>query len=142
MDFGLSEEQQLLEQTLHRFFEEKCPIARVREHVAGEEKDGDAVALWKELASLGVAGILTGIITGAVALSENGKAGDGCEDGSPCAPENMDHELRALNLAHAATGSFVIAGVGLGLGIILVVVDTRSGSQRAFVTPDGVGVRF
>ena len=58
MDFGLSEEQQLLEQTLHRFFEEKCPIARVREHVAGEQKDGDAAALWKELASLGVAGIL------------------------------------------------------------------------------------
>jgi alkylation response protein AidB-like acyl-CoA dehydrogenase len=68
MDFGLSEEQQLLEQTLHRFFEEQCPIARVREHVArvqeagkagGKGKEGgDATVLWKELASLGVAGIL------------------------------------------------------------------------------------
>lgn len=56
MDFGLSEEQLLLEQTLHRFFEEQCPIGRVREQLA--KQDGDATALWKELASLGVAGIL------------------------------------------------------------------------------------
>jgi len=56
MDFGLSEEQQLLEQTLRRFFEERCPVAQVREQI--EREDGDSRALWKELAALGVAGIL------------------------------------------------------------------------------------
>jgi alkylation response protein AidB-like acyl-CoA dehydrogenase len=56
MDFGLSDEQLLLEQTLHRFFEEEFPIARVREQI--EKEGGDAGPLWKQLASLGVAGIL------------------------------------------------------------------------------------
>jgi hypothetical protein len=94
------------------------------------------------LSGLGVAGLLTGIITGAVALSENGKAGEGCEDGSLCAPENKQHERRALNLAHASTGSFVVGGVGLGLGVILVVLGTKSRGDTAFVTANGVGFRF
>jgi alkylation response protein AidB-like acyl-CoA dehydrogenase len=56
MDFGLSEEQLLLDKSLRRYLEEKCPIARVRELVAHEPgRDG---GIWTELAELGVAGIL------------------------------------------------------------------------------------
>jgi alkylation response protein AidB-like acyl-CoA dehydrogenase len=56
MDFGLSEEQVLLDKSLRRYLEEKCPIARVRELVAREPgRDGGT---WAELAELGVAGIL------------------------------------------------------------------------------------
>lgn len=56
MDFGLSEEQRLLEQTLRRWLEEQVPVARVRE-VAARPDAGDA-ALWQGLAELGVLGLL------------------------------------------------------------------------------------
>jgi alkylation response protein AidB-like acyl-CoA dehydrogenase len=56
MDFGLSEEQRLLEQTLRRWLEEQVPVARVREIAARE--DGADAALWQGLAELGVLGLL------------------------------------------------------------------------------------
>lgn len=56
MDFGLSEEQRLLEQTLRRWLEEQLPVARVREIAARE--DGADAALWQGLAELGVLGLL------------------------------------------------------------------------------------
>lgn len=56
MDFGLSEEQQLLADTLGRYLEEALSPARVREIAASDEGvDGDA---WRSIAELGVAGIL------------------------------------------------------------------------------------
>jgi alkylation response protein AidB-like acyl-CoA dehydrogenase len=56
MDFGLSEEQQLLEASLRRFLDAELPPPRVREVMAGERAH-DAT-LWGELARLGVAGLL------------------------------------------------------------------------------------
>jgi alkylation response protein AidB-like acyl-CoA dehydrogenase len=56
MDFGLSEEQQLLLATVSRFVSEELSIERVRELVAKQPgHDGGA---WQGLAELGVAGIL------------------------------------------------------------------------------------
>jgi alkylation response protein AidB-like acyl-CoA dehydrogenase len=56
MDFGLSEEQRLLEDTIRRYLDSEAPIARVRE--IAETPTGHHRALWEELAELGVAGIL------------------------------------------------------------------------------------
>jgi alkylation response protein AidB-like acyl-CoA dehydrogenase len=56
MDFGLSEEQLLLEETLRRFLEERLPIARVRE--VADSDDGVDAEAWDGLAELGVAGCL------------------------------------------------------------------------------------
>jgi alkylation response protein AidB-like acyl-CoA dehydrogenase len=56
MDFGLSEEQRLLEETIRRFLDSEAPIARVRE--IAETPTGHHPALWQELSELGVAGIL------------------------------------------------------------------------------------
>ena len=56
MDFGLSDEQKLLEETIRRYLDTEAPITRVREIV--ETPTGHHQALWKELAELGVAGIL------------------------------------------------------------------------------------
>jgi len=56
MDFGLSEDQLLLKDTVRRFLAERCPTTRVRQLMEGDgrgEKD-----LWKELAELGVAGVI------------------------------------------------------------------------------------
>jgi alkylation response protein AidB-like acyl-CoA dehydrogenase len=56
MDFGLSEEQGLLEQSIRRYLEGEAPVSRVREIV--DSADGHDPELWKGLAELGVAGIL------------------------------------------------------------------------------------
>jgi alkylation response protein AidB-like acyl-CoA dehydrogenase len=56
MDFALSEEQQLLADTVRRYVGEECPIARVRELVAKEP--GSDGGTWKALSELGLAGLL------------------------------------------------------------------------------------
>jgi len=56
MDFGLSEDQVLLEQTVRSFLADQIPIERVR-----ELRDADCpndTTLWKSLSELGVTGIL------------------------------------------------------------------------------------
>jgi alkylation response protein AidB-like acyl-CoA dehydrogenase len=56
MDFGLSEDQQLLYDTVRSFLAARIPIARVREL---EERDSpNDREVWQGLAELGVAGIL------------------------------------------------------------------------------------
>jgi len=55
MDFGLSEDQLLLKDTVRRFLGEQCPTTRVREIM--ESESGHDAGLWKELCGLGVAGI-------------------------------------------------------------------------------------
>jgi alkylation response protein AidB-like acyl-CoA dehydrogenase len=56
MDFGLSEDQMLLKDTIKRFLAERCPTTRVRQIMEG---DADLEkALWKELAELGAAGVI------------------------------------------------------------------------------------
>jgi len=56
MDFGLSSEQKLLEESLRRFLDEEMPIERVREWLRkGPGEDGGS---WPRLAELGIAGLL------------------------------------------------------------------------------------
>lgn len=56
MDFGLSEDQLLLQDTVKRFLAEQCPTTRVREIMEGES--GHDPGLWSGLAELGVNGLL------------------------------------------------------------------------------------
>ena len=56
MDFDLSEEQQLLQETVGQFVENECPMARIRE-LFDDEVGYDPV-LWKGLAEMGLAGDL------------------------------------------------------------------------------------
>jgi alkylation response protein AidB-like acyl-CoA dehydrogenase len=56
MDFGLSEEQRLLETNLRRYLETERPVPRVREIMATPEGHDDA--LWQALAEMGVLGVL------------------------------------------------------------------------------------
>ncbi len=63
MDFGLSEDQQLLEETIRKFLREQVPITRVREIRDACEKDRETGCpndrgIWSQLAELGVTGIL------------------------------------------------------------------------------------
>jgi len=56
MDFGLSEDQLLLEKTVRSFLADQVPIQRVRE--LREEPCPNDRAIWTALAELGIAGIL------------------------------------------------------------------------------------
>ena len=81
MDFGLSEEQRLLETNLRRYLETERPVARVREIMASAEGRDDA--LWQSLAEMGVLGVLVpesedgsglGLLDAAVAAAQLGRA--------------------------------------------------------------------
>ncbi len=56
MDFGLSDEQTLLKDTVRRYLEAECPTSRVRAIMEGP--DGHDRSLWRGLAELGVPGLL------------------------------------------------------------------------------------
>jgi alkylation response protein AidB-like acyl-CoA dehydrogenase len=55
MDFGFSEEQDMLRQATRDFLAENCPIAFVRQMM--EDDKGYAPALWQEMAGLGWLGL-------------------------------------------------------------------------------------
>ena len=55
MDFGLSEDQVLLKDTIKRFLAEQCPTTRVRQIMEGDAATSSAIC-GRELAELGVAG--------------------------------------------------------------------------------------
>src|SRR5919201_51421 len=55
MDFGLSDDQQLLKDTIRRWLESECPTTRVRAIM--ETETGHDPALWDGLAELGVPGL-------------------------------------------------------------------------------------
>jgi alkylation response protein AidB-like acyl-CoA dehydrogenase len=51
MDFGFSEEQDLLRSSVRRFLDERCPLEEVRR--LSETSPGYCDAQWAELAALG-----------------------------------------------------------------------------------------
>ena len=55
MDFGLTEEQQLLKDTVRRFLADRCPTERVRQVM--ESDTGHDGELWAGLAELGITAI-------------------------------------------------------------------------------------
>ncbi|MDH3685161.1 MAG: acyl-CoA dehydrogenase family protein, partial [Myxococcales bacterium] len=55
MDFGLSEEQDLLQATVRQFLQRECPPTRLREIF--ESETGAAPDLWKGLVELGLTGL-------------------------------------------------------------------------------------
>jgi len=98
MDFGLSEDQQLLERTVRGFLADRVPIERVR--ALREAPCPNDRALWSELAELGVTGILVPEARGGSDLAL------------------LDAALIAQALGHAASptpflASAVMAPVGL-----------------------------
>jgi len=103
MDFGLSEEQRLLESNLRRFLADTVPVARVRE-IAGRP-DGRDDALWHGLAGLGALGVLVpssdggsglGLLDAVVVATELGRAV------APC-PFLGSAVMAPVALAEAAT---------------------------------------
>src|SRR5512139_1788359 len=101
MDFGLSDEQKLLEQSLRRYLAESVPASRVREIMATDTAH-DA-KLWADLAELGATGVLVPEAQGGSGLGM------------------LDAALVAQSLGHGATpapflATCVLAPVALAAG--------------------------
>jgi alkylation response protein AidB-like acyl-CoA dehydrogenase len=77
MDFGLSEDQSLFQQTVRRWLAERAPVERVRAIM--ESRSGTDAALLGELAEQGVTGVLVG--------EQHGGAGLGLLDAALLAEE-------------------------------------------------------
>lgn len=89
--------------------------------------------------SLGGVGLALGAITGAIAAVQADKIKDNCIDGH-CLAEDADALATAKALATTATVGFVVGGVGVGTGIVLVIV--RPGGGPADSAWIGVGGSF
>jgi alkylation response protein AidB-like acyl-CoA dehydrogenase len=98
MDFGLSQDQQLLKETIRRFLDTECPTSRVRRIM--ESPSGHDPELWRGLAALGALGLCS--------PAEHGGAG----------LELLDAALAAEELGYNATpGPFLgntLAQIALG----------------------------
>ena len=66
MDFALSEEQRMLQDSISGYLESGCPLTRVRE--VAEAHDDRAEDVWNELTNLGVHGVLIDEDYGGVGL--------------------------------------------------------------------------
>ena len=113
MDFGLSEEQRLLYDTVRKFLAERVPIARVREL---EERDTpNDREVWRGLAELGVAGILVPQQRGGSELTL------------------LDAALVSQALGHAATPAPF-----LSTGVMATLALRELGGSRADAWLDGI----
>ncbi len=74
MDFGLSEEQVLLKDTIKRFLEGECPTTRVRSIM--ESQDGHDPALWRSIAELGIPGLMVPVELGGSGLDGDARIRD------------------------------------------------------------------
>ena len=128
MDFGLSEDQVLLKDTIRRYVETECPTSRVRTIM--ESETGHDAALWNGLADLGVAGLLVPVEHGgsglqlldvALAAEELGRACTpgpflACAMASAALLASDDAGAQARWLPRIAAGS-VVATVAICEGI-------------------------
>ena len=112
MDFGLNEEQEMLQETIRGFAQNECPTTRLRELF--DEGKGHDPALWSALAEMGVAGLIV--------PEEHGGAG---------------MEILDLALVAEVLGEFAIPGPFLGHSLaIRGVMLAASAAQQANLLPD------
>ena len=65
MEFGLSSEQSLLQDSVTRYLSEQVPLDKVRKVASGEVSDAD---IWRGLAGLGIPGLLVSEANGGLGL--------------------------------------------------------------------------
>jgi hypothetical protein len=72
--------------------------------------------------SLGAVGLAVAIPTGVVAFNEKSDLEGRCDANMVC-PQDVESDLdEALTIAHVSTAFFVVAGVGLGVGVVGLIV--------------------
>ncbi|RLB63282.1 MAG: hypothetical protein DRI90_07185 [Deltaproteobacteria bacterium] len=120
---------------------------------AADDETGDSGGIsplvWVGFGIAG-AGAIVGSVTGGLSLAAASDAKDQCTDNT-CPLDAEPDADRSLTLAHASTVSFVVAGLGAGLGVVGVILsgtDDGSDSQagpdatvEALLGPGFVGLR-
>jgi alkylation response protein AidB-like acyl-CoA dehydrogenase len=101
MDFGLSEEQDLLVETVRGFLADTVPIERVRE-LRDDDCPNDR-AIWRSLAELGATGVLVSEASGGSALAL------------------LDAALIAQSLGHAVTPTAFLASAVIAPTILAAI---------------------
>ena len=82
--------------------------------------------------ALGGAGLIVGAITGAMALSQEAELAERCPD-QRCPGAEEDALDQARTIGHVSTASFIVGGVGVGVGIVALIV-ALSGDDDAPAT--------
>jgi alkylation response protein AidB-like acyl-CoA dehydrogenase len=138
MNFGLSEEQVLLQDTLHRYLDENVPTPRVRE-IMSTEAAHDA-QMWKDLVELGVVGLMV--------PEEYGGSGLGVLDASLAAQVMGYFAAPALFLGTATMAPVALLRAGTPEQQKewlprIATGETRFGiaANETFSARDGAGVR-
>ena len=138
MDFGLSEDQLLLEHTLRSFLAEQVPIERVREL---REKDcPNDRAIWSALADLGISGVLVPEAQGGSALALLDAALVSQALGRAVTPTPFLASAVMAPIALAALGGAAAEAwlAGIASGELVVGV----GVTELFSVREGAGVRL
>jgi len=120
VNFDITEEQQLLQETIEQLLENECPLTRLREIFEGDS--GHDPALWKNLVEMGLAGLIV--------PEEHGGAG----------MELLDLALAAETLAYGgAPGPFF----GHSLAALAIVLGGSEEQKRSWLprlaTGDAIG---
>ncbi len=80
---------------------------------------------------VGAAGVVTGSVTGLLAISSfNSAKSNGCV-GNRCPPASYGDLDTANTMATVSTVSFVVAGLGVGLGVASIFLISSAPSEPA-----------
>jgi len=86
--------------------------------------------------SVGGAFLITGTITGIVTLNHTSDLEERCK--TRCYESEIASNMPR---AHLATASFAIAGAGIGLGLLAILLDEPAADEPAQEPTDGVALR-
>jgi len=129
MDFGLSSEQTLLQDSVNRFLADQYPLDEVRKVATGDTTDA---AIWQGLAELGIPGILIPESAGGVGL--------GYLDAAVVAESLGHHIAPAPFLSSAVIAPTVLVGAGGHDGLL---GEIASGETRVGVAfGEAIGARL
>lgn len=103
---------------------------------------GGGVSPWAWIGfGIGAAGIITGTVTGALALAEADELEEIC-NGTVCTTTRGEQYDDGVRLAHASTGMFVVGGAGVVLGVAaLIWLGDEPKSAALHIGPSYVGAR-
>jgi hypothetical protein len=94
---------------------------------------------------VGAAGLVTGVITGVLALGKHDDLSKACTNGS-CDPSQQSNIDSYHSLGLVSTVGFIVAGVGAAAGVTLWVALPKTGAHAStsawispYVAPTGVG---
>jgi hypothetical protein len=108
------------------------------------DDSGVNVPMWVAF-GFGGLGAVVGSVTGAISLSTASAAKEGCDENDSCPPGNEGDADTSLVTAHVSTASFIVGGLGVGVGLVLLLTDDSEGADSAqlqpLVGPGFVGLR-